>query len=118
MVKFLYFFPICKNRKKSFIMNNELSQDTINRIEKKFKKYSEKIKEVKTVTDENKLFLYSHYKQAISGDNTLQKPFIFDRVEMEKWKAWNERKGMSKNNAMLQYIKKCKELIPSCSKDD
>ncbi len=94
-------------------MNDELSQDTINRIEKKFKKYSEKIKTLESMSDLNKLFLYAHYKQAIIGDNNLNKPFIFDRVEMEKWKAWNNIKGLSKNDAMLQYIKKCKELLPN-----
>ncbi len=113
MVRFFIFFSICKNRRQSFSMNNELSQETINRIEKKFKKYSEKIKTLETMSDANKLFLYAHYKQSITGDNNLNKPFIFDRVEMEKWKAWNEIKGLSKNDAMLQYIKKCKELLPN-----
>lgn len=79
-------------------------------IEKKFKKYSEKVKECENVDNENKLFLYSHYKQSLFGDNNTEKPSIFDRVGIEKWKAWSNLKGMSKGEAMKNYIKKVKEI--------
>jgi len=81
-------------------------------LDYKFSKYVSKIKELnKTViSDEDKLYLYSRYKQANNGDNTRDKPSILNRVEMEKWKAWNGLKGMDVNVAKKEYIKKVKEL--------
>jgi diazepam-binding inhibitor (GABA receptor modulating acyl-CoA-binding protein) len=82
-------------------------KDDINR---KFQKYISKAKDLKEVNDSNKLYLYSNYKQALFGDNTNEKPSILNRVEMEKWKAWNSVVGISKEEAMKNYIKKVKEL--------
>ena len=82
-------------------------KDDINR---KFQKYISKAKDLKEINDNNKLYLYSNYKQALFGDNTNEKPSILNRVEMEKWKAWNSVIGLSKEEAMINYIKKVKEL--------
>ena len=79
-------------------------------IHRKFEKYISKAKDLKEMNDDNKLYLYSNYKQALFGDNDKEKPFILNRVEMEKWKAWNSVKGLSKEEAMTNYIKKVKEL--------
>lgn len=79
-------------------------------LEKKFKKYSELVKKYESVSDEDKLFLYSHYKQSTIGNNTNPKPFILNRVEMAKWKAWSDLNDLSKEDAMKKYIKKVKEL--------
>jgi acyl-CoA-binding protein len=84
-----------------------------NELEKKFKKYTEKVKKLNYVTNENKLYLYSHYKQALNGNNINEKPSIFNRIEMEKWKAWLNLENMSKEEAMKNYIKKVKELYKS-----
>jgi len=80
-------------------------------VEKEFKDYSEKIKTLNNVSNENKLYLYSHYKQAIFGNNMNPKPSIFNRIEMEKWKGWNSLNDMSKEEAMNNYIKKAKTLL-------
>jgi len=80
------------------------------KLTEKFKKYSEKVKKIENITNEDKLFLYSNYKQALNGDNTNEKPSIFNRVDMEKWKAWNSVKGKSSEDAMKDYIRKVKEL--------
>jgi acyl-CoA-binding protein len=81
-------------------------------LDYKFSKYVSKIKELNetVIGDEDKLYLYSRYKQVNNGDNTRDKPSILNRVEMEKWKAWNGLKGMDVNVAKKEYIKKVKEL--------
>jgi acyl-CoA-binding protein len=81
-------------------------------LDYKFSKYVSKIKELNetVISDEDKLYLYSRYKQANNGDNTRDKPSILNRVEMEKWKAWNMLKDMDVNVAKKEYIKKVKEL--------
>jgi len=81
-----------------------------NDLEKKFKKYSEHVKKLNEVSNEDKLHLYANYKQATNGDNTNDKPSILNRVEMEKWKAWNNLKGKSKEECMNDYIKHVKSL--------
>ena len=80
------------------------------KLKEKFNKYSEKVKKIENITNEDKLFLYSNYKQALNGDNTNEKPSIFNRVDMEKWKSWNSVKGKSSEDAMKDYIRKEKEL--------
>jgi diazepam-binding inhibitor (GABA receptor modulating acyl-CoA-binding protein) len=77
----------------------------------KFEKAIELVKKLKQVNDEDKLILYSYYKQAKFGDINIEKPSILNRVEMEKWKGWNNVKGMSKEDAMKNYVKKVKELL-------
>jgi acyl-CoA-binding protein len=79
-------------------------------LERKFNKYISKVKKLEHVNDNNKLYLYANYKQSTEGDINIEKPSIFSIVESEKWKAWNEIKGTSKENAMKNYIKKVKDL--------
>jgi acyl-CoA-binding protein len=79
-------------------------------LERKFNKYISKVKKLEHISDNNKLYLYANYKQSIEGDINIAKPSIFSIVENEKWKAWNEIKGTSKENAMKNYIKKVKDL--------
>ena len=81
-----------------------------NKLEIRFKKYSELAKQLENISNEDKLYLYSNYKQSLFGDNTNEKPSIFNRVEMEKWKAWNTLIGNSKEESMKNYINKVKEL--------
>lgn len=55
--------------------------------------------------NETLLKLYSLYKQATDGDNTNEAPTnIFDFVAKAKHNAWEALKGLSKENAMQQYI--------------
>ena len=79
-------------------------------LEKKFNKYISKVKKLYNVSSDDKLFLYANYKQVLYGDNNYDKPNILNRVEMEKWKAWNTVKGGDKDICMKNYIKKVKEL--------
>ena len=77
----------------------------------KFNKAIELVKTVETVSNENKLYLYAHFKQANNGNNNLPKPSIFNIVDSAKWKVWNEISGMEKDEAMKLYINKVKELL-------
>ena len=62
--------------------------------------------------DNNTLLkLYALYKQGTSGDNGEKKPGFGDMVGRAKWEAWNGIKGLSKNDAMQQYV----DLIESLS---
>ena len=79
-------------------------------LTQKFNKSALDVKEKLFVSDDDKLFLYANYKQALFGDNTTPKPSIFDRVAMAKWKSWNGVLGKSKEDAMTDYIKKVASL--------
>ncbi len=51
------------------------------------------------------LKLYSLYKQATNGDNDGEAPSNpFDFVARAKHEAWEQLKGISKENASQQYI--------------
>ncbi len=65
----------------------------------------------KRPTDEQLLNLYALFKQATDGDNTTSKPGMFDIKGQFKWKTWNEKKGMSKDDAMQNYIDLVTKLL-------
>jgi acyl-CoA-binding protein len=67
-------------------------------------------KTLQNVSNENKLLLYSFYKQVLFGNNENTKPSIFNRIEMEKWKAWHKNYGMEKESAMIEYTNLVKKL--------
>lgn len=50
------------------------------------------------------LKMYALYKQAGSGDVTGEQPAMTDFVARAKWDAWHELQGISKEDAMQQYI--------------
>jgi diazepam-binding inhibitor (GABA receptor modulating acyl-CoA-binding protein) len=53
---------------------------------------------------EEKLKFYSLYKQATEGDCSIPQPWAVQMEARAKWDAWNELKGMSKEEAMAKYI--------------
>ncbi len=55
-------------------------------------------------SNEKMLELYSLNKQATIGDINADKPAMFDFVAAAKYNAWNAKIGISKNDAMQQYI--------------
>ena len=56
-------------------------------------------------SNENLLRLYALYKQATEGDIQGEKPGNpFDIVGNAKYAAWENLKGLSKQDAMQQYI--------------
>lgn len=62
------------------------------------------------VSDQEKLLVYSFYKQATQGDCNIPVPPATDVRAKAKWEAWNVNKGMSKMDAMRIYIAKVEEL--------
>ena len=56
------------------------------------------------------LKLYSYYKQATDGDVTGARPGGFDFVGGAKHDAWGKLKGMSKDEAMTNYVKQVDKL--------
>jgi acyl-CoA-binding protein len=56
------------------------------------------------------LKLYSYYKQATEGDAKGDRPGGFDFVGGAKHDAWSKLKGMSKDEAMQNYVKQVERL--------
>jgi acyl-CoA-binding protein len=56
------------------------------------------------------LKLYSYYKQATDGDVVRRAAGRFDFVGGAKHDAWSKLKGMSKDEAMQNYIKQVDKL--------
>lgn len=50
------------------------------------------------------LELYSLFKQATEGDVTGDRPDGFDMVGAAKFDAWEDRRGMSRDDAMAAYV--------------
>ncbi|GAA6024678.1 hypothetical protein JCM8202_000437 [Rhodotorula sphaerocarpa] len=55
-------------------------------------------------TYEQKLHLYSFYKQATEGDISGSRPGILDILGRAKWDAWNKCKGLSSLEAERLYV--------------
>ncbi|KAI8922672.1 acyl-CoA-binding protein [Entophlyctis helioformis] len=56
------------------------------------------------------LQLYALFKQSIVGDNTTERPGMFDLQGKAKWDAWTKLKGTSNADAQAQYIALVKSL--------
>jgi diazepam-binding inhibitor (GABA receptor modulating acyl-CoA-binding protein) len=56
------------------------------------------------------LKLYAYYKQASEGDVKGTRPGGFDFVGGAKHDAWSKLKGMSRDEAMQNYIKQVEKL--------
>ena len=56
------------------------------------------------------LRLYALYKQATHGDISGRRPGMTDFVGRAKYDAWEGLKGVSKDNAMLDYIDQVESL--------
>jgi len=71
--------------------------------------------DVKTLTsrpsNNDMLFLYSHFKQGSAGDVTGKRPGMMDMVGRAKYDAWAKLKGTSKEQAMQLYVDKVQALL-------
>lgn len=52
-----------------------------------------------------KLQFYGLYKQATEGDVQGTQPWAVQVEARSKWDAWNSRKGMSSDEAKLEYVR-------------
>jgi diazepam-binding inhibitor (GABA receptor modulator, acyl-CoA-binding protein) len=56
-------------------------------------------------SNEDLLQLYAFFKQATDGDVSGERPGGFDFKGIAKFDAWAEKKGVSKEQAMQDYVK-------------
>ena len=72
-------------------------------------------KDVNTLTkrpsNEDFLFLYSHFKQANVGDVKGDRPGMLDMVGRAKYDAWAKLKGLKPDPAMQKYVDKVDGLL-------
>jgi len=74
-------------------------------LEEQFKAAKERVFTLSSKPSNNvMLTLYSLYKQATEGDVSGPKPGMFDIVGQAKYGAWKEKAGLTKDQAMHQYI--------------
>ncbi|GAA6025011.1 hypothetical protein JCM10207_004763 [Rhodosporidiobolus poonsookiae] len=65
---------------------------------------------IQTNYDE-KLQLYSVYKQATEGDVKASRPGMFDVLGRAKWDAWNKRKGLNQREAERLYVEALLKIL-------
>lgn len=58
------------------------------------------------------LELYAFYKQGTAGDCNTSKPGIFNIQSRAKWNAWNDLRGMTKEQARIKYVEKILSHFP------
>ncbi|CEG44908.1 acyl--binding protein [Plasmopara halstedii] len=75
-----------------------------------FEAAAEAVKTLTSLKNDEKLAVYSLYKQATVGDNTTAAPGMFDMRGKAKWEAWNTKKDMSSEDAMKAYIAEVEKL--------
>lgn len=63
-------------------------------------------------TVDDKLTLYGLFKQATQGDNSRPAPWVWQLTEHAKWRAWHERRGMSRAQAKTEYVLAVHKLLP------
>jgi len=72
-------------------------------------------KDVNTLSEapgnDDKLFLYAHFKQATKGDATGARPGMFEMVARAKYDAWAGLKGLSSADAEAKYVAKVQALL-------
>ncbi|XP_067648820.1 acyl-CoA-binding protein-like isoform X2 [Haliotis asinina] len=79
--------------------------------EAEFNKAAEEVKNLKSKpSDDEMLEIYALYKQATVGDCNTPKPGMLDLKGKAKWTAWDGKKGMSQDEARVQYVAKVEEL--------
>lgn len=61
-------------------------------------------------TTAQKLRFYGLYKQATIGDNDTAEPSFYQIEAKQKWKAWMEVKGMSREAAQEEYVKELDKI--------
>ena len=80
-------------------------------IKAQFDEAVAKSKSLPDQSNENLLKIYGLYKQASEGDVNIEKPTnMFDFKGIAKYNAWEELKGISKEDAMQKYIELIKNL--------
>jgi acyl-CoA-binding protein len=69
----------------------------------------------KRPSNEELLNMYALFKQGTDGDVTGDRPGGFDFKAIAKFDAWTGKKGLSKEQAMEEYVSLMKKLQESYS---
>ena len=95
----------CLTPRKEFVVTEEEEKEEENTLEAKFQKAIARLGllEKKPSTD-IQLQLYGLYSQVNKGDCNTPRPGMTNLEKRYKWDAWNSRKGMTKEQAMNEYI--------------
>jgi acyl-CoA-binding protein len=81
-------------------------------LEDQFSRAQERVNKLsRRPSDRHLLELYSLYKQAIVGNVTGDRPGGFDFKGRAKWEAWKQREGLSREEAMRQYVDLVDRLV-------
>lgn len=70
-----------------------------------------------SMPDEEKLRVYSLFKQATTGDCNTVKPSFFDFVGQAKWNAWKKLEGTTQGEARGAYIRFVLDRFPDEFRD-
>lgn len=91
-----------------------MDEDTDNITEEQFSKASDYLARNYDNADlkPGLLQFYGLYKQATVGDCDTKRPGLFQLTAKAKWNAWNALKGLSTQDAMVQYITLLTTTIP------
>ncbi|XP_075526419.1 acyl-CoA-binding domain-containing protein 6-like isoform X2 [Dermacentor variabilis] len=66
----------------------------------------------RNLANDQLLYLYARYKQALEGPCKLPKPAFYDFRRRQKWDAWNQLGGMTATTAMDEYVAFVRHLFP------
>ncbi len=74
-------------------------------LQARFEQAASEVQALATRPDNDALLrLYALYKQGLEGDVSGAKPGFFDFVGIAKRDAWSKLAGISKDEAMRQYV--------------
>lgn len=80
-----------------------MSEELVERYKAAVKKANEE-KPPKELSQDTKLAMYAHFKQAEVGRCNTERPGIFDQAGRYKYDAWSKLGDLSKEDAMTKYI--------------
>jgi diazepam-binding inhibitor (GABA receptor modulator, acyl-CoA-binding protein) len=81
-------------------------------LKSQFEKAAQEVQGLPKKPDNDTLLrLYALYKQATAGDAGGKRPGFTDSVGRAKYDAWEKVKGLSKDQAMQQYVDLANKLI-------
>jgi acyl-CoA-binding protein len=85
-------------------------------LEQQFQQAAERSKSMtRRPSNEELLDLYALFKQGSEGDVSGERPTGFDFKGIAKYDAWASKKGVSKEDAMQQYVALVDRLVQQYS---
>jgi acyl-CoA-binding protein len=81
-------------------------------LKQKFAAAQDRVQKLeKRPSNDRLLELYALYKQATVGDATGDRPGMLDVKGRAKFDAWTKRMGLSKEEAMKEYVALVEKLV-------